>query len=59
MATPDRASLFRERARELREMAPTMASLEARTSMFNMALAYGALALHLEGLGDRIEPSKP
>lgn len=45
----ERAALFRARAAELREIAPTMNDKAAGTQLLRMALSYDTLALRLEG----------
>jgi len=45
----ERAALFRVRAAELREIAPTMNDQAAATQLLRMALSYDTLALRLEG----------
>jgi hypothetical protein len=45
----ERAALFRARAAELREIAPTMGDMAAASQLLRMALTYDTLAIKLEG----------
>ena len=49
MSDKERAQLFRDRAAELRQIAPTMKDEAAATQLLRMALMYDTLAIKLDG----------
>ena len=59
MGDKERAQLFRDRAAELREIAPTMKDEAAAAQLLRMALTYDTLALRLDGGANDDGPSIP